>query len=157
VSEKELRNRIALAVRRDVEQGVSAESTADAVMALLGEEAAGQPPDPVKRYVRVDAVVMVAETLGPQDQGEAFAAVAEALASLALKRLRGETRGLLPIIYPVVRFEASTGPEPDEEMSKGKLLSLVDELTRAMIMTGARAGDAAYANGIRRNVRLEQM
>ena len=70
-------------------------------------------PPSDRRWVKVDAVVLVAETEGPQDQAAAYEAVGKALLDLARVRKAGGRAGLLPIDAPLLTFTASSGPGRD--------------------------------------------
>lgn len=63
-----------------------------------------------RRWVKVDAVVRVEETEGPQDQAAAYEAVGRALLDLARRRRAGKTSRLYPMEEPLVEFTASSGP-----------------------------------------------
>lgn len=63
-----------------------------------------------RRWVKVDAVVRVEETEGPQDQAEAYEAVGRALLDLAAERRAGKASGLYLMEEPLTSFSASSGP-----------------------------------------------
>jgi hypothetical protein len=64
----------------------------------------------MKRAVRVCAVVMTGDGDTDEDAAAAYDAVARALQDCAARKRRGETRLLLPIEYPLVRFELDSAP-----------------------------------------------
>jgi hypothetical protein len=60
--------------------------------------------------VKVDAVVRVPETVGDEDQAEAYEIVAGILLRAAVQIRTGHKSGLIAIEEPVLRFTASGGP-----------------------------------------------
>lgn len=111
-----------------------------------------------RRLVTVTAVVMTEETQGPEDITASYAAVAGAMTLLVA---RGVSRpsALLPIEYPLVRFEARSEPVPDGEaagLSVTDLRELLDRATRVMVNLG-RAAEVHEARDIRRQACLEEL
>jgi hypothetical protein len=112
-----------------------------------------------RRLVTVTAVVMTEPTQGPEDITASFAAVAMAMTDLAERRVNGETRSLVPVAYPLVRFEARSEPVPDGEapgLSVTGLRELLDRATRVMVNLG-RAVEVHEARDIRRQASLEEL
>lgn len=112
-----------------------------------------------RRLVTVTAVVMTEETAGPEDIAVSYAAVAGALQDHVRRTLTGEARSLLPIEYPLVRFEARSEPVPDGEaagLSVTDLRELLDRATRVMVNLG-RAAEVHEARDIRRQACLEEL
>jgi hypothetical protein len=113
-----------------------------------------------RRLVTVAAVVVTEETQGPEDVAVSYAAVAEALRSHVARTLAGEGRHLLPIEYPLVRFEARSEPVPGEEaaaLSVTGLREMLDEATRVMHDLAADGLTLLRVRQIRNRAGLEEL
>jgi hypothetical protein len=74
----------------------------------------------MKRVVRVCAEVMTSDDDTDEDAATAYAAVAEALHECARRKLRGENRVLLPIEWPLVKFELDSVPATEPRAPEGE-------------------------------------